>query len=289
MFNYVKKDKDGYDDINLPKVISHCLVLLIAIILFFGSFGKIEQYERGVKTRGGALVGIVQPGYYFKFPFIEAVNVMDLKTRAVIYEKENPLTAASKDLQDVSVTSVVNYHIDPTLVEPIYVQFKGVDEFEAQIVRPAVRDTVKASSAQFTAEELGRQRAAFSALVLKTLNEKLQGKGVVIEQSDITDLKFSDAYTKAIEDKVVATQNAETAKNNLEKVKFEQQAQIEVSKAQAEKTRLEAIALASAQGEKLIDKILAEAALAAANKWNGVLPTQMIPGGTLPFINVSSR
>lgn len=269
------------------QLIKYCIVSLILIIVIFGSFGTVGAGERGVKTRFGAVVGVVQQGLYFKLPIIEKVNIIEVKTRAVTYEKENPLTAASKDLQDVSITTVVNYHIDPTQVEPVFVQFKGTDEFETQIVRPAVRDTVKAASAQFKAEELATERPAFSDMVSKMLNERLSTKGVIVEQANITDLSFSQAFTAAIEAKVTAVQNAEAAKNNLEKVKFEQQAQIEISKAQAEKTRLEAVALASAQGEKLIEKIYAEAALKAAEKWNGVLPTQMIPNSTVPFINLN--
>lgn len=267
----------------IAKGIIAFIVVIFVLILVFGSFGTVGAGERGIKTRFGAVVGIVPQGLYWKMPITEHVTIMEIKTRAVVYEKENPLTAASKDLQDVQVTSVVNYHIDPALVEQIFVQFKGVDEFEAQVIRPEVRDTVKAASAQFTAEELVTNRPAFTDLVFKLLNERLVAKGVIIEQSNITDIKFSDAFTQSIEAKVTAQQNAEAAKNNLEKVKFEQQAQIEVAKAQAESIRIQSQAVAAQGGEDYVRLKLLE-------KWNGATCTSNCFGSgvsmPLPILNV---
>ncbi len=263
------------------KIIFHVLIGLIIFSILLGSFGTIAAGERGVKTRLGKVASVVEPGLYFKIPFIEKMHRMSVKTQTVIYERENPLTGASKDLQDVQIATVVNYHIDPTKIIDIFVQYGTVESFEERAVRPVVRDSVKAIASQYTAEELVTKRAQFSEQALALLNARLVEKSVVVEQGNITNLEFSKSFTEAIEAKVTAVQNAEAQKNKLEQVKYEAQQQIETAKATAEAQRISAAALAAQGGADYVQ-------LKAIEKWNGVLPTQMIPGSTVPFLNLNN-
>ena len=63
-----------------------CGILFLIFCLFF-SIGIISAGERGVKTRFGAITGLVEPGLYFKIPFIEKVKKIDIKTRTINYDK----------------------------------------------------------------------------------------------------------------------------------------------------------------------------------------------------------
>lgn len=246
----------------IGKMIAHGLLAFVGLILLFSSFGTIDAGERGVKTRLGNVVGTVDPGLYFKIPLLEGVTKMSVRTQSVIYERENPLASASSDLQDVSIASVTNYHVDPTKVVDIYVQYRSLESFEESVIRPAVRDTVKATASQYTAADLVTKRADFAAKVAFTLNERLADTYVVVEQSNITDLQFSDSFSRAIEAKVTAVQEAEAAKNNLEKVKFEAQQTIETAKAQAESIRIQAQAINSQGGADYVE-------LQKIKKWDG--------------------
>lgn len=275
MFNYVK---DGY--LNVPKLVVHVVIAIIALIFIFGSFGVVDAGERGVKTRLGNVVGIVEPGLYVKAPFIESVRTMSVRTQSVIYERENPLASASSDLQDVSIASVTNYHVDPTKVVELYVQYKTLEAFEESVIRPAVRDTVKATASQFTAADLVTKRAEFASKVAITLNERLADTYVLVEQSNITDLQFSESFSRAIEAKVTAVQEAEAAKNTLERIKYEAQQTIETAKATAESQRIQAQSLAAQGGEDYV-------ALKAIEKWDGHYPTTyMGPASQVPLITI---
>ncbi len=277
MFNYT----DSSGRFNLVKAVSHGAIFLIALMLFFGSFGVIDAGERGVKIRLGNTVGTVDPGMYFKFPFVDSVEKISVRTQTVIYERENPLASASSDLQDVSIASVTNYHVDPTKVVELYVQYKTLEAFEESVIRPAVRDTVKAIASQFTADALVTKRPEFAEKVAVTLNERLADTYVVVEQSNITDLQFSESFSKAIEAKVTAVQEAEAAKNTLERIKYEAQQTIETAKATAESQRIQAQSLAAQGGSDYVQ-------LKAIEKWDGHLPQQMIPGSTVPFLNLKN-
>lgn len=266
------------------------VAILFGLVLVFGSFGTIATGERGVKTRMSAVVGAVEPGVYFKMPFFEDVNTMDVKTRTINYDKNgqegdaadtSQLFGASKDLQDVKIGVVVTYNIDPTKVIDIFSQYKSVDAFEVTVIEPAVRKTVKAISAQFTAEELVTKRAEYADRVTVALTEEFAAKSAILTGFSVTNFEFSAEFTRAIEAKVTATQNAEAAKNKLEQIKYEAQQTIETAKATAEAQRIQAQSLAAQGGSDYVQ-------LKALEKWDGHLPAQMIPGSSVPFINLNN-
>jgi regulator of protease activity HflC (stomatin/prohibitin superfamily) len=263
-------------------------VIIIALLLV-SSAGTIGAGERGVKTRFSAIVGTVPQGLYFKIPFIESVHIMDVKTRTINYDRNgaegdardtSQLFGASKDLQDVSIGVVVNYHIDATKVQEIYAQYSSVANYQYNVIEPVVREIVKSTSAQYTAEELVTKRAEFSDKVNTALATQFTDKNAILERFSVTNFEFSKAFSQAIETKVTAVQNAEAAKNKLEQVKAEAQQTIEKAKAEAEAIRIQAQAINSQGGADYV-------ALKAVERWNGILPTQMVPNASVPFINLT--
>ena len=283
--SYIKTKKDSYgsevETLQVGKMILHFVLLIIALSFVFGALGTIDQTERGVHLRFSKVVGTKAPGLYFKIPYIESVRVFKTDTQIVSYERENPLESASKDLQDVNIAVVLNYHLDPTGVQEIYARYKSLNAFSANVIRPAVRDTVKAMASNFTAEELVTKRVEFTESVNKTLVERLGDKFVVVERVNITNFQFSTSFTASIERKVTAEQDALTAKNKLEQVEFEKAQRIAEAEGEAEAIRISAKAINSQGGADYVK-------LKAIEKWDGLLPVQMIPGGTVPFINLTN-
>jgi regulator of protease activity HflC (stomatin/prohibitin superfamily) len=284
MLNYLK---DGA--INVAKIALHLFFVALVLIFIGGSFGIVNAGERGVKTRLGAVVGTAEPGIYFKMPLIERMTIMEVKTRTINYDQNGQegdshdtsrLSGASKDLQDVWIGVVVNYHVDAEKVDEIYSQYKSVENFESNVIEPIIREVVKSTAAQYTAEELVTRRADFGDKVNLTLAERFMSKNAILERFSVTNFEFSAAFTEAIENKVTAVQNAEAAKNKLEQIKFEAQQTIETAKATAEAQRIQAASLAAQGGVDYVN-------LKAIEKWDGHLPQQMIPNATVPFIDLS--
>lgn len=260
----------------------------IVFSILLGSFGTIQAGERGVKTRLGSIVGVLDTGPYFKLPFIENVTELTVRTQTVSYEREEPLAAASKDLQDVKIATVVNYHVQPESVLNIFQQYKTTDEFEARAVRPVVRDVVKAVASQYTAEELVTKRTEFSDKVSALLSEKLEAQSVVVENVNITNFEFSPSFNEAIEKKVTAEQNALAAKNLLEQKKYEAEQAIVTAEAEAKAIKLKSDA---ANNEKYVALQQLEVQKEFASKWNGVGCQSNCWGvdaqNPIPFLNVS--
>lgn len=281
---------EEFDAKRVVKAVVVGFLVALVVILLFGSFGTVGAGERGVKTRMGAITGeVVQPGLYFKLPLFDSVHIIEVKTQTIAFEtsrveaKEegarSSLGAASKDLQDVTVAAVVNYRIDPLAAQEIYQQYRDVDTYQRNVLEPIVQDSLKSVAPQYTAEELITKRAEFNAKASELIAARLSEKQALIENVNIVNIGFSDAFTVAIEAKVTAEQQALASKNRLEQAKYEAQQKIETAKGEAEKIRIESQALTE-QPQYLEKK--------AIEQWNGVLPIYWGSGSPVPFINIGN-
>ncbi len=272
MFNYL--DKDGGP--NVVKIATHGILAVIVLVLAFGSFGIIGAGQVGIETRLGAVVGTKQPGLYLKLPFIEGVTTMDVQTQN---DSSKGVSAASQDLQDVTTDVSINYHLEPSKAASVY-QNIGED-YATVVIEPAIQETVKANTAKYTAEQLVSQRETVRQGIIDLLTTKLAQFGIQVDAVNITNFAFSPDFTTAVEAKVTAVQNADAAQNKLAQVQYEAQQTIATAEAQAKAIQIQAEAINSAGGADYV-------ALQAIQKWDGTLPTQMVPGGSVPFINVNA-
>lgn len=271
----------------IKKIIKKVLIgfiVIMALTVFFGSFGTVGAGERGIRLRFDAVTGEpLGEGLYWKTPFIERVIVMNVK----IQKEEVTATAASNDLQDVTSVVALNFHINPAKVNIIY-QEVGLN-YDDVIIAPAIQEAVKDSTAQFTAEELITKRTEVREKIQTLLIEKIEHRGIIVDAFNIVDLNFSASFNKAIEAKVTALQEALKAENDLERIKFEAQqqvaeaqgkadARIAEAEAEAKAIRIQAQSISAQGGQAYIDKIIAE-------RWNGQLPVYML-NDVVPFINI---
>lgn len=268
-------------ELKVGVVIRDIVLAIIVIIVALGSWSIVGPQQAGIIVRTGSINRGLESGLNFKLPLFEKVVKIDMSTIAL------PATELgySKDGQIISFEVTTQYAVEPGAVQAIYKEFKK--DYEARLVLPKVKESIKTVASNYTAQGIIDNRAKISSEIKTAVLEGLAGRGITISGVNLTNIDFDDAYEAAIKNKQVQEQQA-LAQVNITKQEDEKKKQ-EILKAEAlsEKTRLEAVALQSSQGEKVIDKIYAEAALEAAKKWNGVLPTQMIPGGTLPFINLT--
>lgn len=172
------------------------------------------------------------------------------------------MESASKDLQDVRVSTVVNYKIDPLKVRELFEQYRTEENFEEQVLKPIIKKEIKETTSLYTAEELVTKRAEYNSVIDSTLTENFTGVGVIFEQSNITNLAFSESFNKAIEAKVTSQQEALKAQNDLKRIEFEAQQRIETAKAEAEAIKIQAQAINSQGGADYVE-------LQKISKWNG--------------------
>ena len=111
---------------------------ILAIIL--GSWYTIDQTERGVLLRTGAVIGTAQPGLGFKVPFIDTVEKVSVKTITYTWDKMN---SYSYDQQPADLKISVTLRASPDKVADLYAKFGRLDTAVNQVVSPAVNQQVK--------------------------------------------------------------------------------------------------------------------------------------------------
>lgn len=248
-------------------------VVVIGVALLLSPFIVIDAGEEGIVVRNGAVDHIIGAGLQGKAPLIDNVVVFDVRTQ----KEQTDATAASSDLQNVTASVAINYNVNPDTVGDMYKRI-GTD-YKNTIIDPAIQETVKGVTAKYTAEQLITQRSQVTTDIQTALVSRLQPNDIVVTGVSITNFAFSDQFNSAIEAKVTAQQNAEAAKNKLQQVQYEADQTVAKATADAKAIQIQAQAIEQQGGANYVQ-------LQAVAKWDGHLPTQMIPGGTVPFIQL---
>jgi prohibitin 2 len=222
-----------------------CGVLAI-VMLIAGSIITVPYGHIAVMSRFGRISGeIKNNGLSFK-AIVDTPIIMSIQTQ----KDEVPNASASMDLQDVSTVIAVNYRIDP-LKAPEILRTMG-EGYWSVFAAPAEQEIVKSITAKYNAEDMILRREEVKQAISEALAARLAERGIITEVINITNFEFSPEFTAAIEAKVVAAQEIEKSKNQLERIRVE----AEQAKVKAEGEANAAIARANGQAEA--NKIIAQ-------------------------------
>lgn len=246
------------------------IIVLGMLIIISAAVTVIPAGNIGVVTRWGAANRVIYPGINLRVPVAEQVVQMSIRTQ----KDQVEATAMSKNLQVVTSSIAVNYHLDGSQAIKVY-QDLGT-QYADIIVAPAVQNTFKAVTAQFTAEELITVRDQVRVKAEEELSKQLEPYNIVVENFNIINFDFSPEFQAAIEAKQVAQQAVETAKQRL--LQAEIDAQATVAQAQGQADAQKALKDTGALSQEYLNYLF-------LTKWNGILPTVM--GGATPMIDVS--
>ncbi len=255
-------------------VIAGACILFLLLFLALSPFALINAGHRGVIVRFGQVQDqVLGEGFHLINP-LDSVKEYDIRTQKI----ETGADAASKDLQSVSTTIAVNFHVNPEYVKTLYQETQG--DYQITLIDPAIQESVKAATAQFTADELITKREEVKTAMRTALTSREAMKFFIVEDVSIVNFSFSVSFNQAIEAKVKAEQDALASKNKLEQVKYEAEQKVVAATAEAEAIRIQAQAVTSQGGADYVKLKWIEA-------WNGVMPTYMM-GDATPLINIGN-
>ncbi|WP_207779335.1 prohibitin family protein [Zavarzinia aquatilis] len=275
-------------------------------VVVLSSWYTIDEGEVGVVLRNGAVLDVAGPGLHFKLPIID--NVVSLSTRT---EKLNlpEVAAYSQDIQAAFLNMSVNYRINAGQATEIYAKL-GVN-FADRILMPALLDRTKAVFGRYNAPSIVGERAKLVADITDSLREAVTEEGIIIESVQIENIDFSDAFEQAIEQRMQAEVEVTRLRQNLEREKVQAEIRRTAAQGQADSTVVQARAEADSRalqakaeadalrlrGEAEADSIRAKGLamkenpalieLIRAERWDGRLPQTMVPGGAMPFIEMT--
>ncbi|MDG3444620.1 prohibitin family protein [Nitrospirillum amazonense] len=279
---------------NLTPLYRYGSALLIGLVLLVRAWVTVPTGSVGILRTNGAATKVLGPGLHLKIPIFQDVVRLSVQSEIDNWDK---LQAYSKDQQPVDAHISIQTRIDPDTALDLYRQFGTA--IRARIVLPQSEAAFKEIFGQYSAVSIVQDRTRLGHDLMERAQQEIKTPGIVVEAVNLQNIDFSDAYEHSIEQRMLA--EVEVAKLQQNAAREQVQAQIVVTQAKGQadakiaeaeaeakaiKLRGDAEAAAiAARGQALRDNP-ALVSLTAAERWNGVLPTTMVPGGSTPFVQL---
>lgn len=256
--------------------ISIAVFCLLVFILIPFSIHTVDTGEVAVVKYFGEAIDVESPGTYFDFWITKNYTTFDTKTQTL------QLDAAtySSDAQTMNVQMTVQYRIHADSAIKIAEQYGTIDTLQARI-EAIVAEKTKATLSSHKAMDIIANRASMSPLVEDAVRNAIDEKFYVsIQTVSITNIDFSDAFEKAVEEKMVAEQ---------EQLKANYQNETKIAKATADAEAKKISAQAEKEANELLQKSLTDEILQEMwiEKWDGKLPST-VAGESGSMIMISS-
>ena len=242
------------------------LIGVIGMVIVPASFHTVEAGQVAVVKHLGEATKVRTAGTYFDLWITETYEYYDAK----VQNMDIVTQAYSKDAQTMDIAMNVQYRIDESKVIDIANQY-GTIALLANRIESIATEKTKATLSSYSAMNIIETRSTISPLVEQTIKDAVDEEYCVeIVAVVLTNIDFSAAFEKTVEDKMIAEQeklkaeyeketaivNAEKelevaklqAQAKIEKAKADAQSQIEVARAEAEAVKLKSIEVARALG-----------------------------------------
>ena len=247
------------------------------------SFHTVEAGEIAVVKHLGEAKGVRTAGTHFDFWVTETYIIYDAK----VQNMEISAQAYSKDAQTMDIQMTIQYHILGDRVLDIARQYGSLDILQNRIESVAIEKTKSVLSA-YKAMDIIANRAQMSPMVEDSIKNAIGNEYYVsVTTVVLTNIDFTDAFEKAVEDKMVAEQTKLKAdyENETKVAKAKAEAEALVVKTEAEAKAKLIVAEAEAEANKKIESSLTEKILREMylEKWNGVLPS-VVAGEETSFL-----
>ena len=243
-------------------------------MIMISAFTIISAGHTGVQvTFGEVNMTPLSEGVHFVNPF-SSIKDVDVRLQKA---KLDGASAGTKDLQQVHTDIVVQYRLNASKVPHIYKEFGlNVDD---KVLGPGINEAFKSVTGHYTSEELITKRDEVSMAITDHLRNKMAPFNIDVSGVSLVNFGFSADYQKAIESKVIATQNKLKAEQDLERIKVEAASRVAQAKGEAEAISIQAQAIQSNGGANYVQ-------LQWIEKWDGKLPTTVLGGDTKTLMNI---
>jgi regulator of protease activity HflC (stomatin/prohibitin superfamily) len=226
------------------------------------------------------------PGYNTINPF-GGYNIIAVDTRPQSF-KFSEVQGAGSDGQAIFFDVAINYEVQPDKAAMLVI--KGgpddpADHLLQTIITPNVNSALKSLSPNYsilpgTTNYVLGHRPDIQLVLDRELSPLLDQWGITVLPNGITlpNVHADPTFEKAIEATALSQQGLQKAQAD---------AAAQVAKAQGDATANALKQQQIAQQQVDIANIYAQAALTAAQKWDGKLPATYMGGSGLPFVNVN--
>lgn len=234
-----KKNSTG----KLPAVpVALAVIFAISLCIVPMSIHIVNTGEVAVVKFLGEAKEIKTPGMHFDLWLTTEYEYYDAKVQNV----EIVASTYSNDSQTMDIAMTLQYQISTEKVIEIARQYGSLDALQSKIEAIATEKT-KSVLSSYTAMDIISDRASMSPKVEEAIINAIADKYFVsVSTVVLTNIDFSDAFERAVEDKMIAEQK---------QLQAEYENQMNIAKAEAEAKA----AIQKAEGEAMAKLIAAEA------------------------------
>ncbi len=200
---------------------------LAALGLTAGCARVVEDGQAGVQATLGRIEdNPLGPGVHFYLPAITWIEVWDVKTQEI---KETANVPSSEGLISTLDVSVI-YNVPKTNV--VTVRKVSGSWYQTTVLEPYVREAIRNIASGYEVKALFSEhgRSEIGQKMLEHLREKLEPRGVVVQDVLLRDVKLPGAFAESIQMKLRTEQEALQKEFELQKAKKD--AEIDVARAE---------------------------------------------------------
>ena len=221
-------------------ILALIFALALAVVPF--SIHIVNTGEVAVVKYLGEAQSVKRAGMHFDLWFISQYDIYDSKVQNV----EMATSAYSSDAQTMNIQMTLQYQISTENTISIAEQYGSLDALRSRIEAIAVEKT-KSVLSSYKAMDIISDRASMSPRVEEAIKNAITDEYfVTVSTVVLTNIDFSDAFEKAVEEKMIAEQK---------KLQAEYENEMKIAEAEAEAKA----AIQKAEGEAQAKLIAAEA------------------------------
>jgi regulator of protease activity HflC (stomatin/prohibitin superfamily) len=248
-------------------------------------------------------------GLHWIVPFAERVErysilnqtyTMSSSADEVASTTDDSIQVRTKDGQQVYIDASVIYAIDPFLAVDLYRTWRFT--YEDGLVRPQARGVIRDVASQYGVEEIvSSKRTEMQLLITQQLEQVFLENNLVLRDFVLRNIRFSDEYAAAVEQKQIAEQQAQQAQFVVEQRRQEAEQARQVAQGQADAAVIAAqgaadARLIEAQAEAEANRLIAQSITPTLIQYQYVLKlsdgvtTIFVPSGNqfiLPLPNTT--
>jgi len=280
------------------KYIGVGLIAVMSLLTINSSIYTVEEGHVGIVKRFGEAIYQENPGLHFKFPFIDDVESIEVRTR----KNAEKMASSTKEQMPVTIEVSVNWTVNKEAALDLFRKYGGLRQFEQRILDPRFRSATKDSIPKFEAEQLIQDRAAAIQGIEQRLIEEMNAFPVVVDNIQIENILLPPKYIQSIETKQTEKNLAAAEEHKLERQRLEALREVNTADAKAQGI----IKVAEADAKAIILKGEAEAKaieakaralrnnplivkLTEAQTWDGKLPVTVMGDGAMPIMDLRGK
>lgn len=254
---------------------------LIGLAVLFVGFGfrEIGPGQVGVKTQFGQVQeGTLSPGLQWLIPGVQEITIFDGRVQAYNFES---IEGATKDLQAVGLSGLINFHIDAEKADRILQEIGGPSEYAQKVFLRPSNTALKEITPRFDASDVVAKRDEIGQLTLENLQERMAEFHIIVDRVSVENIGLAQAFLDSVEAKQIAEQD-------LFRADFERQTAVKLAEGKRDAQVTEAKgdrdsrilrAEGEAQANDLINESLTDQLLqwASIQKFNDKVQVMLVP------------